>query len=195
MLMTSTAPSPSGTFAIELTLTREEPVVCDLCIGGQWRLEHESLADYLEAPFAGTPGLFQYLDGGGLWLYTFTSPGGLFANINYALGYELKQGGETLPIVTEVVLTIAGKGAGSYWVMMPGTLTMEATTSTIKMEQTIAINGQVVASDSPLPLNPLPGGTSAVDYECSPTKLLLWPSAAEQAGLPPLSFERFGNAP
>lgn len=195
MMMTSTAPSPSGTFAVELTLTRDEPVVCDACIAGQWRLLHESLADYLAAPFAGTPGFFTYVDGGGLWIYTFTSAGGISTTINYALGYELNQGSETLPVVAQVVLTIAGKGAGSYWVMLPGTLAMEASTSNIKMEQTIAINGQIAAGDSPIAFNPLPLGTSSVDYECSPTTLLLWPAAAEQAGMPPLAFERFGNAP
>lgn len=195
MLMTSTAPSPSGTFAVELTLTRDEPVVCDACLAGQWRLLHESLADYLAAPFAGTPGLFTFVDGGGLWIYTFTSSGGISATINYALGYKLNQGSETLPIVAQVVLTIAGKGAGSYWVMLPGTLAMEASTSNIKMEQTIAINGQTVAGDSPIDFNPLPPGTSSADYECTPTTLVLWPAGAEQAGLPPLTFERFGNAP
>jgi hypothetical protein len=77
----------------------------------------------------------------------------------------------------------------------PGALGLLGSSSTLKMEQDIAINGQTVVSDSPIPLNPMPQGTSTATYECSPTTLVFWPSDAEQAGLPPLSFERIESVP
>jgi len=195
MLMTSTAAAPSGKFAIELTLTPAEPLVCDPCVPGKWRLLPESLADFLAAPFAETPGLFEYAGGGGLWIYTFSSTGGLNADVNYALGYNLQQGSETLPLVTQVVLAIEGQGTGSYWVQSPGTLALEGVTSNFKMEQTIAINNQEVVGDSPIPLDPLPPGVTTTSYECSPTTLVLWYALAENAGLPPLAFERIESVP
>jgi hypothetical protein len=196
VLVTSSTPPGTGpSYSVDVTATVEHEAGCDPCLNGKWRLEHESLADFLGAPFAATPGVFQFVDGGGFWLYTFFSNGGLAANINYALGYKLIQGSETLPHTTHVVLTMEGEGAGTYWVKAPGTLGLLGASSTLKMEQDIAINGQTVISDSPIPLDPFPKGASTATYECTPATLVFWPSEAEQAGLPPLSFERFGNAP
>jgi len=192
VLLTSAAAGAGQPHALSVTADVLHQAKCDPCLFGTWELNKDSFIGYMSVPFAQTPDFFDPGPAQGKWRYSFDKTGTLAAEFNFAFGYTLHQGSETLPIDADVLMTLEGPGQAMYWVQEDGSLMMQAVHNGVLMEQHLTINGQDTGS-SPLDLfSPFPsqGTTSPTTYTCSPTKLFLTPQAAVKPALPALEYDR-----
>jgi hypothetical protein len=191
-LATSTSPTSGDFYTVAVTADVLQQTKCDACLQGTWELNKDSFLGYISTPFLNTGSLFQPDPPQGSWRYTFDKTGTLAALFDFAFSYRLQQTSPTGSINTDVLLTVDGPGQALYWVPEDGKLMMQAVETGFHMEQSITMNGQELGS-SPIQLfSPFPdsGAPSSASYSCSPTNLFLSMTAAENAGLPALEFDR-----
>jgi len=190
-LVTSTGPASADPYTVAVTADVLQQTKCDECLLGSWQLNKDSFLGYITTPFLQTGSLFQPDDPQGSWRYTFDKTGNLGALFHFAFSYRLHQTSPTGSIDTDVLLTIDGPGQALYWVAEDDVLTMQPVSSGFHMEQAISINGQEVGSGPVDLFSPFPStGIATASYSCSPNKLFLSMTAAANAGLPALEYDR-----
>jgi hypothetical protein len=197
-LVTSTTESASD-FDVELTITTEEGAACDKCLIGTWDLNIPSFTEYSEAPFAETPGLYQFDAAGGLWRFRFRADGTMKGEFDFFYTYSLHQEGGDFgaDIVTNGKIDIDGTGEGNYLSDGLSNLTFTLAKDSVSLTDEIYINGQKVDASM---FGSMSGGYGYAGadntiYSCDIEAGILLINVAPQANLPPIQYDRVSTDP
>ena len=157
----------------------------------------DSFAEYSEAPFAETPGLYTFDSAGGLWRYRFRADGTMRGEFNFFYAYSLNQeGGEFgADITTTGKIEIDGTGEGTYLSDGLSNLTFSLVKDNVTLTDEIFINGQKLDAsffDQPVLGIDKPDTTQ---YSCDDEAGELLISVSPQAGLPPILYDRISTDP
>ncbi|HET7010453.1 MAG TPA: hypothetical protein VFI11_06730 [Anaerolineales bacterium] len=199
VLVTSTQAS-GGSYALELTMLPKRDLGCDECLVGTWDIDIDSFAEYAEAPFADTPGMYQFDSAGGLWRYHFRADGTMRGEFDFFYSYHINQKNEPLgnDITIDSLMTIVGTGEGTYSSDGLSNLGFALTGNSVVFSQEMYMNGDKVA-EGPIDPSGLGGygsatGASAV-YSCDDEAGELLLNTAPQTGLPPILYNRVSKEP
>jgi len=196
-VMTSATPPAAPLFETELVIDKKAELGCDDCLIGTWDINIDSFAEYAEAPFKETPGLYQFDSAGGLWRYHFRPNGTTTGEFDFFYTYGLNQ--ENSPFGNDIkidgTLTIEGTGDGTYASDGVSNLSFSLVEDSVAITQEIYMNGDKMV-DGPL----TPGsygystGASAV-YSCDAEAGELLLNFVPQTDLPPILFDRVSKTP
>jgi hypothetical protein len=189
--------SAQGAFATEVTITPDKELGCDQCLVGTWDLNIDSFTEYVESPFAKTPGLYQFDSAGGLWRYHFRADGTMTGEFDFFYNYELNQ--ENAPFGNDITvngaMTIKGTGDGTYQSDGVSNLTFGLVKDAVTIAQDLYMNGQKMA-EGPLDQGGLGGSTGAAAvYSCDDEAGELLINYAPSTDLPPILFNRVSKTP
>jgi hypothetical protein len=195
-LMTSAAAPAADLFSIDLAIDVKSDLACDECLIGVWDLNVASFEEYAEAPFAETPGYYQFIAAGGPFRYGFRADATLIGEFDFTYVYRLNQ--ENSPLGNDVgidgSIKLEGEGLGHYTSDGIGGMTMMLADSGVKLTQTLAINGEEMDPTLFGGSGPNFGaGSLAVRYSCDGDKLYL-NFLPEASALPPILFDRDPSA-
>lgn len=196
-VMTTTGPLSADLFEVKLGIAVKSDLGCDQCLVGTWDINIDSFAEYAEAPFTETPGLYQFDSAGGLWRYHFRTDGTMTGEFDFFYTYRLNQ--ENSPFGNDIevngLLTIKGTGDGTYASDGVSNLTFSLVKDSVTISQEIYMNGDKVAEG---PLGPGGYGYStgaAAVYSCDDEAGELLLNFAPSTDLPPILFDRVSKEP
>jgi hypothetical protein len=189
--------SAQGPFATEVTITPDKELGCDKCLVGTWDINIDSFTEYVEAPFAKTPGLYQFDSAGGRWRYHFRSNGTMTGEFDFFYNYQLNQQNAPLgnDITVNGAMTIKGTGDGTYTSDGVSNLTFALVKDAVTIAQDLYMNGQKMA-EGPIDQGGLGGSTGAAAvYSCDDEAGELLINYAPSTDLPPILFNRVSKTP
>ena len=196
LVMTTTQPA-SAPYKLRLEVAMGDSIGCDKCLVGTWDINIDSFAEYSEAPFAETPGLYTFDSAGGLWRYRFRPDGTMRGEFNFFYAYSLNQEGAGFgaDITTTGKIEIDGTGEGTYLSDGLSNLTFSLVKDNVTLTDEIFINGQKLDAsffDQPVLGIDKPDTTQ---YSCDDEAGELLLNFAASAGLPPILYDRISTDP
>ncbi|HET7010452.1 MAG TPA: hypothetical protein VFI11_06725 [Anaerolineales bacterium] len=192
-VLTRTGSLTGPMYEITLGISVKSDLGCDKCLVGTWDINIDSFAEYAEAPFADTPGMYQFDSAGGLWRYHFRADSTMLAEFDFFYGYHINQKNEPLgnDITIDSLMTIVGTGEGTYTSDGLSNLTFAVDSNSVVFSQEMYMNGEKM-TEGPIDMSAGYGsatGASAV-YSCDEEEGELLLNTAPETGLPPILYNR-----